>query len=243
FRRCELVLAIPDHWLDIQSIEDLAELSIAFKRQGRELRIATKFPNLTTEFLYRSGVNYFSLVGAHGAIEAAPSLGYADVVVDLTQTGVTLRDNHLRIVDGGIILEAQACLIANIDTIGANPARLEQARRFIEYCEAKLAARDYRVVTANVEGDDEQSVADHIISDLEIAGERGPTIAPVYPKDPCQGTWFSVSMIIPESKMLTAVDHLRTAGSTGITVRQPDYMFSNQSAAFERMRQAIAERH
>ncbi|MEZ4522804.1 MAG: ATP phosphoribosyltransferase [Thermomicrobiales bacterium] len=239
FRRCELVLAIPDYWLDVQTIDDLAELSIAFKRDGRDLRVATKFPNLTTEFLYRHGVNYFSLVGATGAIEAAPALGYADVVVDLSQTGVTLRDNHLRIVDGGTLLKAQACLIASKSTVGTSPERLDCARTFIEYCEAKRAARRYRVVTANVPGESPEDVARHVVSNLDLAGERGPTIAPVHAKTASDKGWFSVTVIVSESHMLDAVDHLRSVGSTGITVSTPDYMFGAESNAFAKLKDEI----
>ena len=239
FRRCELVLAVPDYWLDIQTIDDLAELSIAFKRDGRDLRIATKFPNLTTEFLYRHGVNYFALVGASGAIEAAPALGYADAIVDLSQTGVTLSDNHLRIVDGGTLLKAQACLIASRASVGASAERLDLARTFIEYCEAKRAARRYRIVTANVPGADEDEVARHVISNLDLAGERGPTIAPVYAKSEPVSRWFAVSVIVSERHMLDAVDHLRRVGSTGITVSTPDYMFAAKSKAFAELGKSI----
>lgn len=241
FRRCELVLAVPDFWLDIQTIDDLAELSIAFKRDGRELRVATKFPNLTTEYLYRHGVNYFSLVGATGAIEAAPAMGYADAVVDLTQTGVTLRDNRLRIIEGGVLLKAQACLIASRSTLAASETRLALARTFIEFCEAKLSAQRFRVVTANVPGQSQEAVAEHILSDLNLAGERGPTISPVVSKDRSGATWWAVSVIVSDRNMLAAVDHLRRAGSTGITVSTPDYMFAAESEAFARLRSAIEE--
>ncbi len=242
FRRCELVLAVPDAWLDIGGINDLADLSIKFKRQGRSLRVATKFTNLVSDYLHRHGVNYFELIAAHGALEAAPSLGYADVIADLSETGVTLRDNHLRVIDGGVVLKAQACMIANLDTIAQHPERLEQARKIIELCEAKLEARRYRVVTANVSGEQPEQVANHIISNLDVAGERGPTVSPVFPKDPAGGTWHSVSVIVPEERMLAAVDHLRQAGSTGITVSTPEYMFANQSRSFAQLCEAVEQR-
>ena len=239
FRRCELVLAVPDAWLDISGINDLADLSIKFKRQGRTLRVATKFTNLVSDYLYRNGVNYFELIAAHGALEAAPSLGYADVIADLSETGVTLRDNHLRVIEGGVVLKAQACMIANIKSIGQSAERLESARKIIELCEAKLAARRFRVVTANVAGDTPEAVAQHIISNLDVAGERGPTVSPVFPKDSREGNWYSVSIIVAEAHMLAAVDHLREAGSTGITVSTPEYMFANQSSAFANLRAAV----
>ena len=244
FRRCQLVIAVPESWLDIASVTDLADLSIDFKRRGRQLRVATKFPNLVSDHLYRHGVNYFALTAAHGALEAAPALGYADVIADLTETGVTLRDNHLRVIEGGVVLRAQACLIANARTIGASPARLEQARQLIELCEAKLRSRAYRVITANVAGESAALVAAQIVSNLDLAGEAGPTVAPVYPKDsnglgPC---WFAVSVIVPAERMLAAIDHLRAAGSSGIIVGTPDYMFESESVAFALLRDVIAAR-
>jgi ATP phosphoribosyltransferase len=241
FRRCELVLAVPDAWLDISGINDLADLSIRFKRQGRTLRVATKFTNLVSDYLYRHGVNYFELIAAHGALEAAPSLGYADVIADLSETGVTLRDNHLRVIEGGVVLRAQACLIANLKTISETAGRLESARKIIELCEAKLSARTFRVVTANVAGSTPEAVAEHIISNLDVAGERGPTVSPVFPKTAGTGNWHSVSVIVAEENMLAAVDHLRAAGSTGITVSTPDYMFANKSEAFLRLCSALRQ--
>jgi ATP phosphoribosyltransferase len=242
YRRCQLVVAVPDSWLDITTVDDLAELSIDLKRSGRQLRVATKFPNLVSDHLYRNGVNYFSMTAAHGALEAAPVLGYADIIADLTETGVTLRDNHLRAIEGGVVLRAQACLIANVKTIAANPERLEQARVFIELCEAKLRSREYRVITANVPGESAETVASQIISEIDLAGESGPTVAPVFSKvdDGCR--WYSVSIIVPAQRMLAAVDHLRVAGSSGITVGRPDYMFDTQSNAFAELQGAVAAR-
>ena len=242
FRRCQLVIAVPESWLDITTIDDLAELSIRFKRDGRQLRIATKFHNLVADHLYRNGVNYFTLTAAHGALEAAPALGYADVIADLTETGVTLRDNHLRVIEGGVVLRAQACMIANLRSIGAAPERLEQARAFIELCEAKLRSRDYRVITANIAARSPEDVAEQMISNVELAGETGPTVAQVYPKHAGSERWFSVSVIVPAERMMAAVDHMRRAGSRGITVSTPDYMFDTESDAFARLKDAVAHR-
>ena len=61
----------------------------------------------------------------------------------------------------------------------------------------------------------------------------------MFSKDPLSGQWFSVSIIIPAGKLLEAVDHLRRAGSSGITVGTPDYMFANESRAFARLRQEL----
>jgi ATP phosphoribosyltransferase len=240
FRRCELVLAVPEGWLDITTVADLADLSVDFKRTGRSLRVATKFPNLTRDFLHQHGVNYFTLVDAHGALEAAPTLGYADVIADLSETGVTLRDNRMRVIEGGVVLRAQACLIASLSGLRGHPARLEAARSIIELSEARLRSRTFRIVTANIRGDSAESVARHVTSEVAIAGEQGPTIAEVYNKDPADASrWFEVRIIVPSEYLLAAIDHLRSAGSSGITVTSPGYVFDGCSPAFERLKEAL----
>lgn len=243
FRRCQVVLAVPESWLDITTIDDLAELSIDLKRQGQPLRVATKFTNLVSDHLYRNGVNYFSLIDAHGALEAAPALGYADLIADLTETGVTLRDNHLRVLEGGIVLRAQACMIANARTLGTG-RRMHQARTVIELIEAKLRSRTFRVVTANIVGASPEEVAAQVISNVDLAGETGPTVSPVFPKVVQAGAqrWFSVSVIVPDDCMLATVDHLRFSGARGITVTTPDYMFDTDSNAFVELAEAVEQR-
>jgi ATP phosphoribosyltransferase len=242
YRRCQLVIAVPDSWLDVTTIDDLAELSIEFKRSGRQLRVATKFTNLVGDHLYRNGVNYFTLTAAHGALEAAPALGYADVIADLTETGVTLRDNHLRPLDGGVVLRAQACLIANVRSLADAPERLEQARALVELAEARIRSRGFRIVTANVAGDSADAIATQIVSNIDLAGEAGPTLSPVFAKRPGASQLFSITIVVPADRVLAAVDHLRSAGSSGITVGTPDYMFDSQSAAFATLRAAVEHR-
>lgn len=244
FRHCQVVIAVPDSWLDITSIGDLAELSIDLKRRGRPLRIATKFTNLVSEHLYRHGVNYFSLTAAHGALEAAPTLGYADAIADLTETGVTLRDNHLRVLEGGVVLRAQACLIGNVRSL-ADGARLQEARVLIELIEAKLQSRAFRVITANVAGGTAESVAARIMTNVDLAGETGPTVSRVFPKvvGGDEAEWFAVSVIVPDQHMLATVDHLRAAGARGIIVGTPDYMFETASTAYLDLADAVQRRN
>jgi ATP phosphoribosyltransferase len=242
FRRAELVVAVPEGWLDITTIADLADLSVDFKRTGRILRVATKFPNVTRDFLYKHGVTYFSLVDAHGALEVAPTLGYADIITDLSETGVTLRDNRMRVLDGGVVLRAHACLIASKRTLRHQPEKLKVARMLIELAESRIRARRYRVVTANVAGANPEAVAAHVVAQFETSGEQGPTIASVYPKESGRSErWFSVTIIVPGDRLLVAVEHLRRAGSNGITVNSPEYLFSGCSPAYEQLRQSLEE--
>jgi ATP phosphoribosyltransferase len=133
-------------------------------------------------------------------------------------------------------------MIANLRTMGATPERLEQARTLIELCEAKLRSRSFRVITANIAADSPDAVAEQVISNIDLAGETGPTVAPVFPKQAGTERWFSVSVIVPTERMMAAVDHLRLAGSRGITVSTPEYMFDTESDAFARLKVAVAAR-
>tara|TARA_Y100000590_G_scaffold134399_2_gene153729 strand:- start:5143 stop:5886 length:744 start_codon:yes stop_codon:yes gene_type:complete len=117
FAECKLEIAVPEVWIDVTSIYDVADLSVIFRRQGDELRIATKYPNLTQNFLYEHGINYFTLVAAAGAMEAAPLMGYADAITDIVETGNTMRENHLKVLTDGTILESKAVLIGNTSSL------------------------------------------------------------------------------------------------------------------------------
>ena len=107
-----LVVAVPDEWIDVQTLADLEEISFDFKdKKKSRLRVATKYPNLTREFLFQRGVTQFKLVKSLGATEIYPFTGSSEIITDITSTGETLRANNLRILKDGEILKSQACLM------------------------------------------------------------------------------------------------------------------------------------
>ena len=112
FGNANLVLAIPDLWIDVQTLLDLDEVADEFKKKKKKLlRIATKYPNLTRQFLYSKGVTQFQLVKSLGSTEVAPFTGTAEAISDITSTGATLKANNLRVLKDGEILKSQACLM------------------------------------------------------------------------------------------------------------------------------------
>ena len=114
FGEAALVVAIPDDWIDVQTMPDLEEIAFEFKDKKRNrLRIATKYPNLTREFMFSRGVTQFKLVKSLGATEIYPFTGSSEIITDITSTGATLKANNLRILKDGIILHSQACLMTS----------------------------------------------------------------------------------------------------------------------------------
>ena len=112
FGNANLVLAIPDLWIDVQTLLDLDEVADEFKKKKKRLlRVATKYPNLTRQFLFSKGVTQFQLVKSLGSTEVAPFTGTAEIISDITSTGATLKANSLRILKDGEILKSQACLM------------------------------------------------------------------------------------------------------------------------------------
>ena len=112
FGEADLVLAIPDNWIDVQTVADLEEVAFDIRsKKNRRLRVATKYPNLTKNFLFSKGVTQFKLVTSLGATETYPFIGSSEIISDITSTGKTLRDNELRVLKDGIILNSRACLL------------------------------------------------------------------------------------------------------------------------------------
>ncbi|MDA9073329.1 ATP phosphoribosyltransferase [Pelagibacteraceae bacterium] len=111
FGNANLVVAVPNDWIDVQTIADLEEVSFDIRsKRSTRLRVATKYPNLTNNFLISKGVTQYKLVSSLGATETYPFIGSSEVITDITSTGKTLEDNNLRILKDGLVLRSTACL-------------------------------------------------------------------------------------------------------------------------------------
>ena len=231
YGRCDFVIAVPNSWMDVTSLTDLADLALEFRQEGKQLRIATKYPRLLRSYLYERGINYFTLVPASGAMEAAPAAGYADLIADVTATGTTLRENQLKQLDGGTILSSQSCLIANPVTLAGSKKSLAMARSIVELMEGHLRAEPYYRVTANVRASSPEEVSSTVLARPHLAGLRGPTVARVYNVE--EQDWFSVSLLIKKGKLLEVVDHLRDCGAIDVAASQLSYLFDGHSESYE----------
>jgi len=192
FGRCRLVLAVRDD-SPIRAIDDVPDAS----------RIATVFPRLTREYLTRAG-KYATLVPVSGAVEIAPHLGIADIIVDLTSTGSTLRVNGLREV--ATVLESTAHLV--VSRRPRDDARAQALDELTASLASVLAARDRRYVMANVPRARLEEVR------RILPGISGPTVIDVMNG----GTMVAVHAVSPAATIYRTINQLKAVGGEGILV-------------------------
>lgn len=233
---CQLMLAVPNE-LPVHTMPELATWASELAENGRFLRVATKFPNLTQQFLTQHAVSPFELTSVEGTLEIAPALGYADIIADLVSTGITLRDNHLRPLADGEILASQACLIANVNTLRNKPEALEVARKLLEYMEAHLRATNSYVITANMRGDSPEAIADLMFNRPYISGLQGPTVSPVVASRhlPSHENWYAVNIVVNQRDLVPAIAELRQIGGSGVIVSPCIYIFEEEPARYTAM--------
>lgn len=190
FGRCRLVVAVRDE-SEIQAPEDVPEGT----------RIATSFPALTRRFFSDLGISV-EVAPVSGAAEIAPHLGVADIIVDLSSTGSTLRVNGLRPV--GTIMESTARLVAN-------PTALDESRRIEELVvalESVLRAERKRYLMANVP----RSRVDEVREVLP--GISGPTIIEIQDG----GSWVAAHAVVDASSLYQTINELKRLGAEGVLV-------------------------
>lgn len=189
FGRCRLVVAAKDDG----PYKDMASL------KGRP-KVATCFPQLTARHFKNQGIDV-DVVPVSGAAEIAPHLGIADIVVDLTSTGSTLRVNGLR--ELGTILESSARLIARPSMAQERPIR-ELALAL----ESVLRARSQRYVMANAPRDNLAKVREC------LPGLNGPTLSQVLDGE----RFVAIHAVVPASTVYRTISKLKAAGCEGILV-------------------------
>ncbi len=233
FGSSRLVTAVPDSWVDVTSISDLADISVEFRARGQDLRVATKYPRLVGRHLLANGVNYFSVIRSSGTLEAAPAMGFADIIGDITESGTTIRENRLKEIDGGTVMKSEACVVSRRMRPGDEGEPLETARLLLEMMEAHLHAGGYFEVTANMKGETDAEVAEYVMKRSDTSGLRGPTISTVF--NPDGEGWFAVTVMVEEDRLLPAVARLREIGGSSVRVSKPHYLFQSECKSYSRL--------
>ena len=221
FGGCHLAVAVPQAWDDVESLRDL----LSDKRWSKErpLRVVTAYMNLAEQFFADQGFEHVELSTADGALEAAPAMGAADCILDLVSSGTTLRENNLKQIEGGRVLESQGVLVASRTALLHRAGTLEIIHEMLERLEAHLRADGLFMVTANVRGSSAEEVATRLANDAGqlLRGLQGPTISPIYTpsadggpsKD---GKFYAVSIAVPRTRIYETVKELRKNGGSGV---------------------------
>ncbi len=191
FGQTKLVLAAPEE-SNIDSVDDITD----------DMKVATEFPVLTRKYLEEKGLN-LKIVKLSGSTEAAPFIGLADLITDLTSTGTTLKMNHLEIID--TILESSIKLIANKESLNEKRELIEAVSTSIK---GVLDADRKKLIMMNVKNADLDKVKEVMPS------MGGLTISEVLSNEKT----VAVQAVIDEKQVFELVNDLRTAGAKDILV-------------------------
>jgi len=221
FGHANVVVAVPQAWIDVRGMADLADVAAAFRaKRGQRMRVATKYVNLTRRYFSDNGVADYRIVESLGATEGAPAAGQAELIVDITTTGATLKANALKVLDDGVMLRSEANLVASMSATWDETAR-EAARLILARIAAEEEARTTREVRAFVPdlGDGKvKKAAAKYGARLRGRGQEG-----------------LVMMACPKADAPDLAEWLIKHGAETVTVGQVDYVFTAKNPLWEKL--------
>ncbi|GMH39042.1 hypothetical protein BSKO_06940 [Bryopsis sp. KO-2023] len=240
FGRCHLSLGIPmsGEYSSINTLDQLLTMGkwSEDRRWSAEkpMRVVTGYPNIAKKFFKEKGFEDYVLLGADGALEAAPAMGSADIILDLVSTGVTLRENNLKEIQGGRITNSEGILVANRNSLLNREGLLEVTKELIERFDAHLKANDFYSIVANMRGSSAKEVAKKLLGAESLTGLQGPTISEVYGRGGENGSvateegLYAAVICVPKKNLYSAVKELRAVGGGGILVQPMTYIFDEE---------------
>jgi len=223
FGHANVVVAVPQAWIDVRSMADLDDVATAFRlRHNRKMRVATKYVNLTRSFFAQHGIGDYRIVESLGATEGAPAAGTAELIVDITTTGNTLAANALKVIDDGTMLRSQANLVAARAADWKNGA-LDTARQILDRIASQDRAHAFREMRTRFKGCDDALLA--------VARDRFGIVTPF-------GGPTSSGMITlhcPPAQLYALGSFLRDHGAETVSVGSLDYVFDRDNPLFARL--------
>jgi ATP phosphoribosyltransferase len=227
FGHANVVVAVPQAWIDVRSMADLDDVATAFRlRRDRRMRVATKYVNLTRHFFAVHGVSDYRIVESAGATEGAPAAGTAELIVDITTTGATLAANGLKIIEDGVILRSQANLVAARTAAWAKTVR-GLARLLLDRLVAHTRAKALREVRTRFPGCNAELLA--------VAEKRFGVVAPF-------GGPTSSGMLTlhcPPTEVHGLANFLRENGAKTVVVGELDYIFARDNPLYAKLEAAL----
>jgi ATP phosphoribosyltransferase len=223
FGHANVVVAVPQAWIDVHGMADLDDVATAFRlKHDRKMRVATKYVNLTRGFFSAQGITDYRIVESAGATEGAPAAGTAELIVDITTTGTTLAANALKVIEDGLILRSQANLVAaRAAKWGA--AERETARLVLDRIAAQARARAFREVRTRFARCDEALLA---LAKARFGVETpfgGPTSSGM------------LTLHCPPANVHGLASLLREHGAENVAVSDLGYVFARENPLFAKL--------
>ena len=227
FGKANVVIAVPNSWIDVENIKDLSEVASEFRSyNNRRMRVATKFKNITRNFFLNNGISNYRLVDSAGATEGSPAAGTSEIIVDITETGQTIEANNLKILNDGVMLESQSCIFSTPSDIwdGIDLGPVEKFLRII-------SARSEAINKAELFFD-----YTYDINDLEVNLFRKFN-ANFSKGSPELGE--AITLIVPLSKVTSCSLYLTSLGYGPIRTSQPNFIYNKVSISWNILKQSI----
>jgi ATP phosphoribosyltransferase len=228
FGHANVVVAVPQAWIDVRSMADLDDVATAFRlKHERKMRVATKYVNLTRNFFSAHGVTDYRIVESAGATEAAPAAGTAELIVDITTTGATLAANALKVIEDGVILRSQANLVAARAAHWSTAAR-ERARTVLDRIAAQTRARAFREVRTRF-----ADCNDALLGEAKRRfGVETPFGGPT--------SSGMITLHCPPKHVHALATLLREKGAENVSVAGLDYVFSRANPLYAKLEAGLA---
>jgi ATP phosphoribosyltransferase len=228
FGEADVVVAVPQAWIDVRTMADLDDVATAFRlRHDRKMRVATKYVNLTRGFFAEHGIIDYRIAESLGATEGAPAAGSAELIVDITTTGATLAANALKVIEDGVILRSAANLVASRRAAWSAGERAA-ARLMLDRIAAQAGARVVREVRARLATADSRLAA--------AAQERFGATAPL-------GGAAEAGVLTlhcPPDAIQALATFLREHGADAVTVSGLDYVFTRHNPLYAKLEAGLA---
>jgi ATP phosphoribosyltransferase len=222
FGHANVVVAVPQAWIDVRTMADLEDVAAAFRarRGGQRMRVATKYIHLTRAWFAQNGVTDYRIVESLGATEGAPAAGQAELIVDITTTGATLKANALKILDDGVMLRSEANLVASINAHWGDSQKA-LARKILSRIAAEEDARTSREIRCAIPSKPRRTAreAEEKFGARMLYGIEGDI----------------VRLVCPVAKVAEAADWLIEHGAQHVSVSALDYIFSAVNPLYEKL--------
>ncbi|MFT3938919.1 ATP phosphoribosyltransferase [Rhodopseudomonas sp.] len=223
FGYANVVVAVPQAWIDVRTMADLDDVTTGFRAQhNRRMRVATKYINLTRGFFAQHNVVDYRIVESAGATEGAPAVGTAEMIVDITTTGATLAANGLKVLDDGVMLRSQANLVASREADWSDAAR-ETARVILDHIASRARAGKYKEVHTRFKGCNDALLAEAHSRFGVVSPFGGPTSSGM------------LTLHCPPAQIYALGSFLRQHGADTVSVAALDYVFDKENPLFSKL--------